>query len=1264
MRIYTEERKFILERRGTCQLDRISKALTQNSKIIDSRSIDEQIVSIYLYTDILQYYDLENNPIDSNIWSKFFENDDSVIFSLIINTNLDRLKEDLNPHFISIERKHTISENDKEFIFLFKILKQLIIIINYWYKNLSEDNNIKPRLENIITKELEPNLTKIYNTAQTFNKENKISSITDFCEFLDKIKTENTIWNNSIDHNTSTSINIENVPKYIYHLIKYSLEVIFSQISNLQTESKIALKESFKSQNHTPNMALILAFLMLMEDAKKNLNSIPQRVLENYYIDTLKFRKKNPIADTAYINFALKKNLKAISIPNGTLLLAGKDMNDKEINFITTENLIIEPVSLNKIHTVQIEEMGQLIPNNSPTKKWILSKTYKDNDLSKDSPLPLDKSVQTINKMGLIIASPSIHLPAGNRVIVITLTLTKDSFETFTEKLKTRIAKNPQNQIANDAQNLFNINLSTYDGWYAIPNMNYTFTISKILGRSLDLTINLPNNAPPIIPFEKQPIDIPSGIYSPVIKILLNESMGLEYFNTIENLEILKINIESTVTNYRNISASNDSGAIDTSKPFLPFGNYPKNGSSLFITNKSLASFNLKSLSLNIDWANLPDNQGGFREYYNEYPTIVNNNTFAAKLSILINDDWIPIESNRQIIKLFDSENPKLNGLGKLSNNTRQISIDLDALNINGLIKNYSLITENSKNGIIRLELTGSKMAFGHADYPDLLKKITINNINKNKKDPLPEPNKAYTPEIKSIWLNYSLKSEIIFNNNTNNSLQAKGESMPEQIFKITLFGFEEFILGKLSTSCTLLSEPEYIANKSSVYIGLENLKCTYISLHVQIDENSVSNDIDLHPPQWQYLSNNQWQNFNEKDILQDNTNNLIQSGIIKLSFPKTLDTSSPIMYGDNLSWIRIINPHKEAGKLPTINGIYVNATTVKRVLDEDENNILSLKRVQSQSINKILSQNYPSIQSINQPFESTNDVIIETDEKFYIRASERLRHKNRPSSIWDYEKIILDKFPDIFIAKCINHTDISNAHTITLGAITIVVAPKYTDTIHTPTASKHLLKNIKDYLVKISSPFVKIEVINPDYDEIRVLIDLKLKPNYEKGLCVTSLQEDLQTLLSPWTLNEETDKIINSTIYPSDIFGYIMNKEYVDSINKFSLLKYTKNGAQVSVVKIDSYDSFITATYPWSIIVSAKNHIISINNTIDFDQNRDTNYHGVANMAINKDFLIGPWQYGKRIRINNETKDKDLQESLEPYFLGLKRADDYADKK
>lgn len=1254
MRIYTEERKFILERRGTCQLDRISKALTQNSKIIDSRSIDEQLVFIYLYTDILQYYDLENNPVDSNVWSKFFENDDSIIFSLIINTDLNRLKKDLHPHFISVDRKHTINESDKDLIFLFKILKQLIIIVNYWYKNLSEENNIKPRLENLIVKELEPNLTKIYNAAQTFTKENKISSLTDFCDFLDKIKTENTIWNTNIDYSTSISVNIENVPKYIYHLIKYSLEIIFSQISNLQTESKISLEESFTSQNHTPNMALVIAFLMLMEDAKKTLNSIPQRTLENYYIDALKFRKKNPIADTAYINFVLNKNQKATSIPNGTVLFAGKDINDKEINFTTTENLIIEPVSLSKIHTVQVEEIGQLIPNNSPTKKWILSKTYQDNDLSANSSLPLDPKIQTINKMGLIIATPSIHLPAGNRVIVLTMTLSQNSFETFTERLTTKVAKNPQDEIANEIHKLFNIELSTSEGWYAIPNLNYMLSPNKILGRSIDFTITLPNNAPPIVPFEKQPTDLPSGIYSPVMKILLNESMGLEYFNTISNLEILKINIESTVTNYRNIAASNDLGAIDVSKPFLPFGNYPKNGNSLFISNKSLASFNLKSLKLNIEWANLPDNEGGFRDYYNEYPTIVNNNTFIAKLSILVNDDWIPIESNRQIVKLFDSENPKLNGLGKLSNNTREISIELDSLNLNSLVKSYSLITENSKNGIVRLELTGSKMAFGHADYPDILKKITINNINKHKKDPISEPNKPYTPEIKSIWLDYSLKSEIVFNNNINTPIQAKGESMPEQIFRLSLFGFEELFFGKISKSCIVLSERESIANRSSVYVGLENLKCSYISLHVQIDEDSVSNDIDLYPPQWQYLSKNQWHNFNEKDILQDNTNNLIQSGIIKLSFSKTLDTASSIMYGDNLSWIRVVNTHAEAANLPTITGIYVNATAAKRVLEEDEENIITLERIEPQSITKILSQDYPSIQSINQPFESTNDVITETDEKFYIRASERLRHKNRPSSIWDYEKIILDKFPDIFIAKCINHTCIANAHTITPGSITIVVAPKYTDTIHTPTASKHLLKNIKDYLVEISSPFVNIEVINPAYDEIRVLIDLKLKPNFEKGICITSLQEDLQSLLSPWTINEETDKIINSTIYPSDIFGYIMNKEYVDSINRFSLLKYTKNGAQVTVIKVDSYDSFITATYPWSIIVSAKNHIISINNTTDFDQNKNVNYDGVANMAINKDFLVGPWQYGKRIRINKETRDKDLQESLEPYFLRI----------
>ena len=43
--------------------------------------------------------------------------------------------------------------------------------------------------------------------------------------------------------------------------------------------------------------------------------------------------------------------------------------------------------------------------------------------------------------------------------------------------------------------------------------------------------------------------------------------------------------------------------------------------------------------------------------------------------------------------------------------------------------------------------------------------------------------------------------------------------------------------------------------------------------------------------------------------------------------------------------------------------------------------------------------------------------------QAFYTRVSERLRHKDRAIDLWDYERLILEAFPQIYKVKCLNHT-------------------------------------------------------------------------------------------------------------------------------------------------------------------------------------------------------------------------------------------------
>ena len=47
-------------------------------------------------------------------------------------------------------------------------------------------------------------------------------------------------------------------------------------------------------------------------------------------------------------------------------------------------------------------------------------------------------------------------------------------------------------------------------------------------------------------------------------------------------------------------------------------------------------------------------------------------------------------------------------------------------------------------------------------------------------------------------------------------------------------------------------------------------------------------------------------------------------------------------------------------------------------------------------------------------------ELFAERAEAFYGRVSERLRHKQRALTQWDYERIVLERFPEVYKAKCI----------------------------------------------------------------------------------------------------------------------------------------------------------------------------------------------------------------------------------------------------
>ena len=176
---------------------------------------------------------------------------------------------------------------------------------------------------------------------------------------------------------------------------------------------------------------------------------------------------------------------------------------------------------------------------------------------------------------------------------------------------------------------------------------------------------------------------------------------------------------------------------------------------------------------------------------------------------------------------------------------------------------------------------------------------------------------------------------------------------------------------------------------------------------------SSASSDFN-----WYYLSNSGWNVFEEKDIVVDSTEQLLQSGIVRFNITQSESNHSLMPAG--LTWLRLI-VRNDPALFNDFIAIQTQATTAK--FKNHENSLEHLESgLPASSITKLKVKD-PAIKVVSQPFVTHGGKAEESDEHFALRTSERLRHKDRAIQIWDYERLVLEEFPNIYKVKCLNHT-------------------------------------------------------------------------------------------------------------------------------------------------------------------------------------------------------------------------------------------------
>jgi len=649
----------------------------------------------------------------------------------------------------------------------------------------------------------------------------------------------------------------------------------------------------------------------------------------------------------------------------------------------------------------------------------------------------------------------------------------------------------------------------------------------------------------------------------PVMKCTLRTDSDPYQLIKLEDLVFQSINLHVNVSDVRELVIQNDQSLLDPGKDFQPFGLQPVLGSSFYVGSREVFSKQLDSLSLDLVWHGLPEDTEGFGSYYSVYGDTRTNESFQTTLHLLDKKQWVPLGTEGESWPLFSANEKELKA-------DHRIEVkDSEALPIIKRDPNLKAFTEldtSSLKGFLKLELSGTN--FGHKEYQAVYTKTVMGAFQDDGtfNDSVSLPNEPYTPLLKEIKLSYE-SSQTIWPNYKSKTVSER--TSPEQFFHVGVFGVSEKLTGSVKKIPYLFP---HIKDEGSLYIGLSDFESGQtLSLLFQVAEGSADPDLEPQTLEWHYLSDDKWIPFSQFDILADSTTGLLTSGIIKFSVPKQAGNTHSLM-PTGKHWLKATVPSSSEAVSDLIQ---ITAQAVTATFKDNNNDPGHLENaLPAKSISK-LKEADSAIRSVTQPFSSFGGAVEEKENNFYTRVSERLRHKQRAITIWDYERIVLEAFPSVFKVKCLNHTrfngSLTNYSELAPGHVTLIVISNVqnknaVDPLR-PKTSLIKLTQIRDYLMKLNSPCVELHVKNPIYEEIEVSLNVKFYSGFDNGFYGKQLEDDIKSFLSPWAYESTSELELGGKIHQSVILNFVEERSYVDFLTCFEMWHIIKDPATDIVI-------------------------------------------------------------------------------------------------
>jgi len=1245
-------------RDGSSQDQRLLPALADGYFKVDERRLEDLLSLASGLAGHLQYRDAGNRP-DGN-WQAFFDADEAAILARILATNSQKIAAGFSALLLAPEDIFARLRNGElqaANLPAFTIAASL----DAWFSKLGKLSSVaamraQANIRDQIEKVLRVELRRLRLFLQLFPNSGAEAAF----------KALGSIWEIRDERTAATATLPPSLTqKAAKQFLKANFHFFYQALLLLQKEARDIMTLSLTRADHDPSIGLFLAFLQLFQKMQGKINSFTNRHLHFYYQDVLKTERRAFQPDSAWLLFSTDTPGREVRIGKGTEFRAGLDDNGVELLYAADNELLVNDATVRSLHTLYFVRNPLSSPENGLMIESEVSgltrqfATAVKRNLIGAAAVPSKAAMATLPchplfgvprntkaddtfetaRLGFAVASGVLLLKSGQRDITLTFKLASGKAMSDPASFVTRLADvlgtTPVDAFFKAFRSMFNIALTGESGWLDVGEYLPSAGIvdPEENEDSFSIQFRLSDGAGSVVPYQAKVHGDNFDTDQPIVKFTINPGGYLYPYSLLSEWVVREVLIDVDVKGTTNLQLYNQHGPLSANVQFAPFGAAPAYGDFFIVGNHEAAAKKLTDFEVDIKWSGLPQDANGFGEYYRAYPSHINNATFKAGLSMLRDRQWIPAEAEAQPqVSLFRSAGAS--GKGRPNRQSRISFRTLCATQ-----KPMERIPESrykydnlAKDGFFKLTLTSPADPFGHKSYPLILSRTMSDNARLERgglsrlvsrsQQAQPLPNPPYTPTINAITLNYHAVDKISLEHVASGYDAQRGD----KFFHLHPSGVESVSQDDASHIHLV---PQY-GMDGNLVIGIDAGRLSgllTLFFHLREDSQPEAGSTEF-AFDWFYLASNRWKPLRKSQVISDSTNGFLSSGIVTLDIPDDIDRNNTIL-PDNLYWIRVSSNGKPLDTLCSLYGVHTQALKASWRYQAG-NNMTHLTEPLPAGKIKEPRISIPGLGSVRQIMNTFGGTPPENERQWTIRVSERLRHKNRAVTPEDYESLILQQFPEIYKVKCFPCMRDDEAHwgKVAPGHILIVLIPYLKEIAAAnmkPKVNALLLKEVRQFVGALASPFTAITVRNPAYEQIQVRCKVKFKAGGGKGFHLNKVNQDIVDYFSPWS-KRGLDARFGWHIRCNDVQSHIQRLEFVESVSGLSLLRIIESDDRRSYRLTDTRredSNEIHPIHPWSIAIPFNNHLIGV---VD-----DRGYHSAENTGIDSLAIGGTFIPTKR---------------------------------